>query len=172
MNKIKNQTEGGLDYRAMAELRYQVRRFLRFSENVARAAGLEPQQHQLLLAIKGLPADKRPTISVLAERMQLQHHSAVELIDRLALRGFVRRYRSRTDRRQVYVRLTESGEEMLRKLSLHHLHEYKSAGPAMVQILNSVIVSANKSVTSLAENPTAGSESEVVKPANQKKIKI
>jgi DNA-binding MarR family transcriptional regulator len=167
MVKIRNNPESGPDYGAMAQLRYEVRRFLRFSENAARAAGLEPQQHQLLLAIKGLPPDKRPTISVLAERMQLQHHSAVELIDRLALRGFVRRYRSRTDRRQVFVRLTESGEEVLRKLSLHHLHEYKSAGPAMVQILNSVIASADKAVT----DPPGESQSEIGPPLKQKKAK-
>jgi len=129
----------------MAELRYEVRRFLRFSENAARAAGLEPQQHQLLLALKGLPAGKRPTLGVLAERLQIQHHSAVELVDRLASRGFVRRYRSRTDRRQVYVRLTDSGEEVLRKLSLHHLHELKSVGPALLRVLNSVIASADTS---------------------------
>jgi DNA-binding MarR family transcriptional regulator len=166
MVQIRNHTEGGPDYRAMAELRYEVRRFLRFSESAARAAGLEPQQHQLLLAIKGLPVGKRPTISVLAERMQLQHHSAVELIDRLALRGFVRRYRSRTDRRQVYVRLTESGEEVLRKLSLHHLQELKSVGPALVQVLNSVIASADKSVTAIVP-----AETEIAPPVKQKKLK-
>ena len=71
------------NYKAMAELRYQIRRFLRFSENAARQVGIEPQQHQLLLAVRGLPDDVKPTIGVLAERMQLQHHSTVELIDRL-----------------------------------------------------------------------------------------
>ena len=73
----------------MAELRYQIRRFLRFSENAARQAGIEPQQHQLLLAVRGLPDALKPTIGVLAERMQLQHHSTVELIDRLVERGFL-----------------------------------------------------------------------------------
>lgn len=173
MGILRNQTEGGPDYRAMAELRYEVRRYLRFSENAARAAGLEPQQHQLLLALKGLPPGKRPTISVLAERMQLQHHSAVELIDRLALRGFVRRYRSRTDRRQVFVRLTESGEDVLRKLSLHHLHELKAVGPALVQVLHSVIASANKAV-SPTDNPAIGNESEIAAPtagASRRKAK-
>ena len=77
------------DFRAMAELRYQIRRFLRFSENAARQAGIEPQQHQLLLAVRGLPEKLKPTIGVLAERMQLQHHSTVELIDRLVDRGFL-----------------------------------------------------------------------------------
>jgi len=170
MDKVQNHTEGGPDYRAMAELRYEVRRFLRFSENAARVAGLEPQQHQLLLALKGLPAGKSPTLGILAERLQIQHHSAVELVDRLASRGFVRRYRSRTDRRQVFVRLTQRGEEVLRKLSLHHLHEIKSVGPALVQVLNNVIASANRSDTT-AEAPTAGSETEMVAPANQKKVK-
>jgi DNA-binding MarR family transcriptional regulator len=141
------QNQAGPDYRAMAELRYEVRRFLRFSEHAARAAGLEPQQHQLLLALKGLPAGKRPTISVLAERLQIQHHSAVELIDRLVNRRLVRRYRSRTDRRQVFVRLTHSGEEVLRNLSMHHLHELKSFGPALARVLNTVIASAKKSDT-------------------------
>lgn len=147
MDNPKKHIEEGPDYRAMAELRYEVRRFLRFSENAARAAGLEPQQHQLLLALKGLPAGMRPTITVLAERLQIQHHSAVELVDRLASRRLIRRYRSRTDKRQVFVRLTEGGEEVLRKLSLHHLHELKSRGPALARVLNTVIAVANKSET-------------------------
>ncbi|HEY6200092.1 MAG TPA: MarR family transcriptional regulator [Candidatus Binatia bacterium] len=133
------------NYRALADFRHEIRRFLRFSENAARSAGLEPQQHQLLLALKGLPADKRSTISVLADRLQIQHHSAVELIDRLSKRGMVRRYRSRTDKRQVYVRLTERGESVLRQLSLHHLEELKSAGPVLARVLAAAISSANKS---------------------------
>ena len=81
------------DFKAMAELRYQIRKFLRFSENAARQAGIEPQQHQLLLAIRGLPDAVSPTIGVLAERMQLQHHSTVELVDRLVDRNFLCRLR-------------------------------------------------------------------------------
>ena len=107
----------------MAELRYQIRRFLRFSENAARQAGIEPQQHQLLLAVRGLPDVLKPTIGVLAERMQLQHHSTVELIDRLVERGFLFRLRSTDDKRQVLVKLTHNGEEFLKRLSLHHLQE-------------------------------------------------
>jgi DNA-binding MarR family transcriptional regulator len=71
------------DYQALAEFRYLLRRFLHFSEQEARAAGLEPQQHQMLLAIKGLPADKAASVGELAERLQLQHHSTVELINRM-----------------------------------------------------------------------------------------
>src|SRR5918911_2341294 len=116
------------NFKAMAELRYQIRRFLRFSENAARQAGIEPQQHQLLLAVKGLPDGAKPTIGVLAERMQLQHHSTVELVDRLVDRGFLCRLRSTDDRRHVLVKLTHAGEEFLKSLSLHHLQELKSAG--------------------------------------------
>ncbi len=152
------------DYRALADFRHEIRRFLRFSENAARGAGLEPQQHQLLLALKGLPADKRPTISVLADRLQIQHHSAVELIDRLAKRGMVRRYRSRTDKRQVYVRLTESGEDVLRRLSLHHLQELKSAGPVLARVLAAAIASAKES-----EGPEAIEHSQTDNPAQRAK---
>ena len=123
----------------MAELRYQIRKFLRFSENAARQAGIEPQQHQLLLAIRGLPDGASPTIGVLAERMQLQHHSTVELVDRLVDRNFLCRLRSTNDRRQVLVKLTHDGEEFLQKLSLHHLEELQSAGPTFVKVLNSLL---------------------------------
>src|SRR5262249_4725340 len=94
-----------------------------------------------------LPAEKRPTISVLAERLQIQHHSAVELIDRLSKRRMVRRYRSRADKRQVYVRLTQQGHDVLRQLSLHHLQELKSAGPVLARVLAGAIVSAHDSET-------------------------
>jgi len=123
----------------MAELRYQIRKFLRFSENAARQAGIEPQQHQLLLAIRGLPDGASPTVGVLAERMQLQHHSTVELVDRLVDRNFLCRLRSTNDRRQVLVKLTHDGEEFLQKLSVHHLEELQSAGPTFVKVLNSLL---------------------------------
>jgi DNA-binding MarR family transcriptional regulator len=137
----------------MAELRYQIRKFLRFSENAARQAGIEPQQHQLLLAIRGLPDGASPTIGVLAERMQLQHHSTVELVDRLVDRNFLCRLRSTNDRRQVLVKLTHDGEEFLQKLSLHHLEELQSAGPTFVKVLNSLLGD------SLNDNPDSASES-------------
>ncbi len=127
----------------MAELRYQIRRFLRFSENAARQAGIEPQQHQLLLAVRGLPDGLKPTIGVLAERMQLQHHSTVELIDRLVERGFLIRLRSTDDRRHVLVKLTRDGEEFLQTLSLHHLQELQSAGPTFVKVLQSLIAESS-----------------------------
>ena len=127
------------DFKAMAELRYQIRRFLRFSEIAARQAGIEPQQHQLLLTVRGLPDGARPTIGVLAERMQLQHHSTVELIDRLVERGFLVRLRATDDRRQVMVKLARDGEAFLETLSLHHLQELQSAGPRFVRVLQSLL---------------------------------
>jgi len=123
------------DYEALAELRYQIRRFLSFSEQAARAAGLEPRQHQLLLGLKGLPAKARPTIGELAERLQIQHHSAVELVNRLSAAGYIRRARAGEDRREVLLSLTTRGEKVLRKLSLHHRAELRSAGPALVKAL-------------------------------------
>jgi DNA-binding MarR family transcriptional regulator len=131
------------EYQALAEFRYQLRRFLRFSEQAARAAGLEPQQHQLLLAIKGLPEGKQATISALAERLQIAHHSAVELIDRLVERGFIQRCRGEGDQRWVFVALTSQGEEVLRNLSLAHRAELRSADPALVQALTLLLSHAN-----------------------------
>ncbi len=128
----------------MAELRYQIRLFLRFSENAARHAGIEPQQHQLLLAIKGLPPGSKPTIGVLAERMQLEPHSTVGLIDRLVERGLLLRLRAADDRRQVLVKLTHDGEEFLQKLASHHLHELKSVGPKFKNVLQNLIAASTE----------------------------
>jgi DNA-binding MarR family transcriptional regulator len=123
------------DYESLAELRYQIRRFLRFSEQAARAAGLEPRQHQMLLTLKGLPHATQPFIGELAERLQVEHHSAVELADRLVAGGYVRRIRSTEDRRVVLLSLTAKGEHVLRELSLHHKEELRRQGPALIQAL-------------------------------------
>lgn len=124
------------DYRSLAEVRYQIRRFLHFSEQAARATGLEPHQHQLLLAVRG---QGQPSIRVLAERLQIQHHSAVELVDRLVDRGLVLRSRAPSDRRQVLVQLTPRGEAELQKLAACHLAELRENGPALVDALEAVI---------------------------------
>jgi DNA-binding MarR family transcriptional regulator len=123
------------DYESLAELRFQIRSFLAFSEEAARDAGLEPRQHQLMLALKGLPPRVRPRIGELAERMQIRHHSAVELVDRLAKAGYIRRRRAGGDRREVLLELTSRGERVLRDLSLHHRAELRTAGPALVKAL-------------------------------------
>jgi len=127
------------DFRALAEFRYQLRRFTRFSEQAVRAVGLEPQQHQLLLAVKGLPEGMIATIGTLADRLQIEHHSAVELINRLADKGLVERQRDDADMRRVLVRLTASGEALLHKLSVYHRAELRSTGSALVRSLEELI---------------------------------
>ena len=130
------------NFQAMAELRYQIRRFLRFSETAARQAGLEPQQHQLLLAVKGLPEGIGPTISALAERLQLQHHSVVGLIDRLVDRGLLVRLRAADDRRKVLVKLSQDGENCLRHVAFDHLHELQLIGPRFIHVLQGLLDNA------------------------------
>ncbi len=127
------------DYSAMAELRYQIRRFLRFSEEASRDAGLEPHQYQLMLAVKGLPAGTRPRISELAERLQTKHHSTVELVNRLAAHGLLQRRRGEKDKREVLLELTAKGEEVVRRLALHHRDELKMLGPSFIASIKAVV---------------------------------
>jgi len=127
-------------FRALSEFRYQIRKFQHFSEKAARALGLEPQQHQLLLAIKGFDGKTHgPTIGYLAERLQVRHHSAVELIDRMQTNGMVLRRASEHDRRQVIVALSESGEQILKKLSAQHTAEIQQIGPKLVTALQELL---------------------------------
>lgn len=128
-----------VEYQALAEFRYQLRRFLHFSEQAARAAGLEPQQHQLLLALKGLPEGRPATVGELAERLQIQHHSTVELVNRMVDRNLIERTRDERDQRKVLISLTSYGEEVLHKLSLLHRTELRSTGPALVRALVTLI---------------------------------
>lgn len=125
------------DYRSLAEFRYRIRKFLRTSEELARAAGIEPQQHQLLLSIKGQGGFAR--VADLAEALQIRHNSTVELIDRAEAGGFVRRERGEGDRREVNVTLTASGEAILRELSRHHLAELSITGPALISALDGLV---------------------------------
>jgi DNA-binding MarR family transcriptional regulator len=127
------------NYKAMAEFRYQIRRFLRFSEETARAEGLEPQQYQLMLTIKGMADDVRPRIGEIAERLQIQHHSTVELVDRLARRGLIKRRRSDSDRREVMLELTPRGDKLVQEMALRHWAEYREMAPDLVLSLKKVI---------------------------------
>jgi len=127
------------DYESLAELRYQIRRFLHFSEQASRMAGLEPPKHQLMLALKGLPTGIRPRIGELAERLQIRHHSAVELVNRLSAGGYVRRHRGGEDGREVLLCLTPKGEKVLQELSLHHRTELRLRGPALIAALRHVM---------------------------------
>jgi DNA-binding MarR family transcriptional regulator len=130
------------DYRALSEFRYQSRRFLHFSEEAARAEGLEPQQHQLLLAIRGLGGDPGPTIGELAAHLIVRHHSAVGLVDRLADHGLVERVRGEDDKRQVRVQLTREGAAKLRRLSAVHREELRDSGPRLVEALRTAMQGA------------------------------
>jgi DNA-binding MarR family transcriptional regulator len=122
-------------YETLAAFRYALRRFLRFSEEAAEAAGITAQQHQALLAIKGFPARDKVSVGELAERLQLRHHSAVGLVDRLAAEKLVVRKASAEDRRQVLVQLTGRGEAVLEKLASVHREQLKRIGPEISQLL-------------------------------------
>jgi DNA-binding MarR family transcriptional regulator len=109
-----------------------------FSEEAARSKGIEPQQHQLLLAVKGLPRDTRPTITALSHRLCLRHHSTVELVDRLVDRGAARRRHGGQDHREVLIELTPYGEALLHRLSVLHWEELRVSGPALAESLRVV----------------------------------
>jgi DNA-binding MarR family transcriptional regulator len=127
------------DYSALGELRYQIRYFLHFSEMAAHQEGLEPQQHQLLLAARALAQPGGPTIRQVADHLLIRHHSAVGLIDRLEQRGLVERVRSMADRREVRVRLTVAGEAVLRRLTVIHRAELRNSGPRLVDTLGRLL---------------------------------
>jgi DNA-binding MarR family transcriptional regulator len=127
------------EYRALAEFRYQIRTFLKGSEKAARAAGLEPQQYLFLLALRGLPIGSTASIGELSERMQLRHHSVVELVDRLERRLLLRREQSRGDRRQVILLLTPRGERILTRLAKQRITELHTAAPELVRSLTTVM---------------------------------
>ncbi len=148
-----------IDYLALADFRYEIRRFLNFSETAARAAGIEPHQHQALLAIKGLPAQQIATVGVLAERLQIRHHSAVELTHRLETKGLILRSRGQADRREVLLRLTLRGEKLLQELTLSHRGELQLAGPKLVAALKSAIARKRRSRSTVDDLPSAGSAS-------------
>jgi DNA-binding MarR family transcriptional regulator len=126
-------------YRLLAQFRYQIRNFLHFSEQAAREGGLEPQQHQLLLALRGLPEGARPTVGTLADRLCLRHHTVVELVNRLSERGIVMRRQGEEDRREVLIDITRGGERLLRRLSTVHIQELKKTGPSLAAALDELL---------------------------------
>ena len=126
------------DFRNQAEFRYQLRRFMRISEVTSRSFGLEPNQYVLLLTVKGLPKSSSPNISVVAERLQIEQHSAVELVDRSVKKGVIERYREGSDRRKVFLRITEEGEKLLHEIAVRNRAELTSALPAFQEFFNSL----------------------------------
>jgi DNA-binding MarR family transcriptional regulator len=127
------------EYRLLAEFRYQIRRYMHFSENAARAHGLEPRQYQLLLAVRGMPADRQPTIGEVARRLFLKHHTTVELVDRMVKLDVVRRERSMEDAREVRIRLTEKGQSVLRQLVILHRREIETRGAELARALSDAV---------------------------------
>src|ERR1700751_4830143 len=127
------------EFRALAELRYRIRLFLKEGDAAARVAGLEPQQYLMLLAIRGLAPAVPPKIQTFAERLALKHHSAVELLDRLEQRGFVRRTRSKEDRRQVLVSLLPRGEKLLERVVQQRIGELRASGRELVKAIDALL---------------------------------
>lgn len=119
------------DYASLLEFRTALRRFMSWSEQQARQAGLTPVQHQLLLAVRGHRGPSAPTIGELAAYLVLRHHSAVELVDRAQRAGLVRRKIDLTDRRVVRVALTAAGESHVEQLSALHLDELRRLAPLL-----------------------------------------
>lgn len=135
------------EYQALAELRHRILIFLKEGDSVARAAGLEPQQYLMLLTIRGLAREIDPSIRNLAERLALKHHSAVELIDRLEKRGYVKRSRSLQDRRQVLITLQPSGHRVLDSVARQRISELRSSGKALVNALDALLHNGKRKVS-------------------------
>lgn len=123
-------------YRALAEFRYHIRQYLHFSDQAAKAAGLEPKQYQLLLAVRGLPDGVSPTVSALAHQLRTRHHSTVELVNRAERNGLVKRSRKGN---YVMVRLTKQGERTLARVVDRRMKELRTAGPVLVKALQQLI---------------------------------
>ena len=138
------------DYERLAHFRYQLRRFLRFSEEVTRKQGITALQYLLLLQIKGFPGREWATIGELAERLQAKHHGVVSLVSRCEAAGLVKRNASRDDKRQVQVTLTKEGAQCLAKLARLHRAELRSvqaelAVPDLMAVLTMQHARANVS---------------------------
>lgn len=125
-----------VDYKALADFRHALRKFLDFSTSAAQREGVPPQQHQALLAIKGVGEREVLTIGALAERLLIAPHTATELVGRLVSGGYLTRETDSADRRRQTLHLTPFAEEVLQKLSSAHLHEIRELAPHLIQILN------------------------------------
>ena len=135
-NSIRRTTAA--EYQALAAFRHALRRFLEFSTAAARTAGLRPQQHQALLAIKGFPGGDPVSVGDLAVQLCVRPHSAVGFVDRLARRGLVRRVSAKDDHRRVQVQLTARGEALLARLSAAHRDELRRIGPELRRALDKI----------------------------------
>ena len=143
------------EYVAWSEFRYQIRCWLRLSEEAARAEGISPQQHQLLLAVRGFPGDAAPLITDLAERLQLRHHSVVGLIDRMELDGLVRREGTGVGRGTSVV-ITADGERALEAISSELRPQLRSAAQSMIEALSPLVSGASRPRAAAARRAAPG----------------
>ena len=134
----------------LAEFRFQLRRFLHFSNSVVEQAGLRSQQYQMLQCICGMPDGLSPTIANVASRMFLKHNSAVELVDRAIEQGLLRRLADPIDHRRVLLRVTPEGERLLASLAEFHMRELEHSGPELVRALNHVLHQGSRKYTRAA----------------------
>ncbi len=139
VTKVKRSGKArAVDYKALAQFRYQLRAFLAFSETAAARQGLTPQQHQALLAIKGFAGPELTSVGDLARALLIRHHTAVELATRMKRLGLIQRSVDAEDRRRVLLKLTARGERKLQALSAIHLGELRAVGPTLVKVLRQV----------------------------------
>jgi DNA-binding MarR family transcriptional regulator len=133
-------TKGASDslVRTLAEFRYELRRFLHFSECAALEAGLHPKQHQLLLQVAGAPESTAVTIAYAAERLGLKHNSTVELVDRSEREGLLARTADPGDRRRAILRVTRKGKQVLGRLTGNHARELNELAPRLAQALEHI----------------------------------
>lgn len=133
------------EYVKLAEFRYHLARFLRRRKDAARAEGLQAQQYELLLAIAGLPQETEPTIKELAALLRLEHHTVVELADRLEEHGLLKRSASRKDRRAVLLQLTREGKVTLNKIVRYSFAHLREEAPALIRSLQRILVKPSRS---------------------------
>jgi len=126
------------DYEILADFRYALRNYLRFSKNAVETAGITLQQHQALIVIIGYPGREQVTIGELAERLQIKHHSAVGLVNRLVEQGLVERRQNKEDKRQVFIGLTHKGVQVLESLAGMHREELRHLGPQLCVMLEQI----------------------------------
>jgi len=144
------------DYKALAQFRYQLRTFLAFSEAAAQRAGLTPQQHQALLAIKGFAGPDAASIGDVAKFLLIRHHTTVELIDRMTKLELVNRTSDPQDARRVRLKLTAKGEQKLLSLSKIHLEELRAASPALGRILRAFRIKVGQSMIAKSATRLSG----------------
>jgi len=132
------------DIETLAQFRYALRQFLRFSERAARQAGITPQQHQLLMTIKGMQGRNWANVAEVAERLQVSHHAAVALVTRAQNLKLVKRTQGKEDRRTVQVSLTAKGEELIAQLAEMNHHELGQLANILLKQLQSIAASARR----------------------------